>query len=433
MATTLRARGRLGFTLVELLVVIAIIGILIALLLPAVQAAREAARRNQCQNNMKQLGLALVNYHDQLGSFPTAMIYDNSIAAVTAGTQAWLANGFVLVLPYLEQQQISGLYNASLPWYAGYPATGTNLKWQAANSVIPPFQCPSNSHENPIQSGVAITYYESLGYPISQPDLGVGTIRTSFAGVDYAFSKGVFDGVTLYPRRKVLPGELGVFNFNQPTGLRNIPDGTSNTILMGEAAQGRAWEMTFVPYDPSEGNARQINDSVKPRLTATAPPFLPATGLWIVGEPISSAAAPPTGTAPVVATTSILAATRDPLNRRPVTACVLDAAMITTPEPADDGGSPPPYVYSSIYTSSSGTQARTPGFRSDHTAGANFVFADGSVHFISETIEFRLPANGTLTPVGTLGLPATPQVSLGGVYQALSTCQGQEAFATAPF
>ena len=106
---TMKALWRRGFTLVELLVVIAIIGILIALLLPAVQAAREAARRSQCTNNMKQLGLALHNYHDTHLVFPPAGL-DYGLA-MTGGTEppgktVKNMNGLVLLLPYLEQQPL---------------------------------------------------------------------------------------------------------------------------------------------------------------------------------------------------------------------------------------------------------------------------------------------------------------------------------------
>src|SRR3954463_11083813 len=101
-----RSRGERAFTLIELLVVIAILAILIALLLPAVQAAREAARRIQCTNNLKQVGIALHNYHDQLGSFPTGGIVSTDDAwSPTSTGLSWRA----MILPYMEQ---ATLYNA---------------------------------------------------------------------------------------------------------------------------------------------------------------------------------------------------------------------------------------------------------------------------------------------------------------------------------
>ena len=104
-------RCRRGFTLVELLVVIAIIGVLIALLLPAVQQAREAARRMQCSNNLKQIGIALHNYHDVYGKFPSAMMLDQARKAVNwcpegeCGTWTWTA----FLLPQVEQENLYDL------------------------------------------------------------------------------------------------------------------------------------------------------------------------------------------------------------------------------------------------------------------------------------------------------------------------------------
>jgi prepilin-type N-terminal cleavage/methylation domain-containing protein len=103
---------RAAMSLVELLVVIAIIGILIALLLPAVQRVREAAARASCTNNMKQLGLALQNYHDANGCFPPGMTVNGSNVAET-GTFC----GFVLILPFLEQQNWTNIWDPSTPWY----------------------------------------------------------------------------------------------------------------------------------------------------------------------------------------------------------------------------------------------------------------------------------------------------------------------------
>jgi prepilin-type N-terminal cleavage/methylation domain-containing protein len=126
---------RVGFTLVELLVVIAIIGILIALLLPAVQAAREAARRTQCNNNLKQIGLALHNYHDSHKTFPPDAVWGAFVAAApTAQQNPYHTTWLLAILPYLEQQPLYDTVDFELPMY-GQPVTSTQLG---------ALQCPSD-------------------------------------------------------------------------------------------------------------------------------------------------------------------------------------------------------------------------------------------------------------------------------------------------
>ncbi|MEX0818470.1 MAG: DUF1559 domain-containing protein, partial [Pirellulaceae bacterium] len=135
-----------GFTLVELLVVIAIIGILVALLLPAVQAAREAARRMQCSNNLKQLGLALHNYHDTLKTFPPGYV---SNRPGVEGSSSWCRSGGVqgapwtaLILPYMEQQNLHDQFNFNVP----FQATSNQMAPPNSNVVIPldTYSCPSD-------------------------------------------------------------------------------------------------------------------------------------------------------------------------------------------------------------------------------------------------------------------------------------------------
>ena len=136
---SLRSRG---FTLIELLVVIAIIAILIALLLPAVQQAREAARRSQCKNNLKQLGLALHNYHDAARCFPPGVTRATSVSGVTNTTWGGFS-AHTMLLPYLDQAPLYNKVNFSQTFYEDIPAGAGNVTTR--RTVVPVFMCPSDS------------------------------------------------------------------------------------------------------------------------------------------------------------------------------------------------------------------------------------------------------------------------------------------------
>src|SRR5215467_2825361 len=140
-----RPRSRAGFTLIELLVVIAIIAVLIALLLPAVQAAREAARRMQCTNNLKQLGLALQNYHSTYGNFPLGALQVRDGTGALRGTDWGLWSVHSMLLPYLEQTAVYNACNFALPNQgdAGFNTTATQVT--AICTVVNAFLCPSST------------------------------------------------------------------------------------------------------------------------------------------------------------------------------------------------------------------------------------------------------------------------------------------------
>ncbi len=197
---------RKGFTLIELLVVIAIIAILIALLLPAVQQAREAARRSQCKNHLKQYGLALHNYHDTVGTFPQLAysIFDNTGTRTSSPAWGW----GTMILPYLEQAQ---LYNLLQPGKLTLTqALGDTVIRSAAQNQISVYRCPSD-----------------VGATLSGLNIaGQKTSRTNYVGAN---------GTGLRPYYDSMPHTSGIFgSTNRPVRFRDVSDGLSNTIAVGE-------------------------------------------------------------------------------------------------------------------------------------------------------------------------------------------------------
>jgi len=208
-ASSTRAPSRGGFTLIELLVVIAIIGVLIALLLPAVQAAREAARRAQCVNNLKQLGLALHNYESSNQSFPLGAHPTSCNAA--AGTSLWGGwSAQAMLLPYMEQGPIYNAINFS--WATRCNANpGEVMNSTAMTSRINVLLCPSSTPPAP-------TWY---GRP--------------FPGNNYWVSTG--SSVMWNGTQSNVPNGL-FYSGGQPVALRSITDGTANTVAFGEQRVG---------------------------------------------------------------------------------------------------------------------------------------------------------------------------------------------------
>ncbi len=200
-----------GFTLIELLVVIAIIGILIALLLPAVQAAREAARRMQCSNNLKQIDLALHNYHDSFKSFPPGTVW--AFASYGPMGSTWIT----MLLPYLEQKPLADLVDRR-NGFGG--AAGPNM--EVARRGIPTFLCPSDQEQpnaNPMPN-----------YP-----------EGAYAKGNYVGNNGV--GPQQHGPDPMCAGcavarKPGIFMPNSRTTIATITDGTSNTAIAAELLKG---------------------------------------------------------------------------------------------------------------------------------------------------------------------------------------------------
>jgi prepilin-type N-terminal cleavage/methylation domain-containing protein len=190
--------SRRAFTLVELLVVIAIIGILVALLLPAVQQAREAARRIQCVNQLKQLSLAALNYESAQKAFPPGV--EDSDENFRRGDHS----GFTRMLPYLEEQSLYDRYDF-------------NSTWQSTNNLavgtqrISSLQCPSNSSSVLHNGGID-------GGP-----------------TDYAFCKGDLSHLCATGTQR------GLFDINSKVRVAAVTDGMSHTIALGEAVSDPTW------------------------------------------------------------------------------------------------------------------------------------------------------------------------------------------------
>jgi prepilin-type N-terminal cleavage/methylation domain-containing protein/prepilin-type processing-associated H-X9-DG protein len=315
-------RLRRGFTLIELLVVIAIIGILIALLLPAVQKIREAAARLQCQNNLKQIGLAIHNYHDSYNALPPSH----------NATDGWPA----MMLPYIEQGNLYNTYKLG----AGY-AQATNQVAIAGQVKI--FVCPSA----PGQGG---------RFQITQTPDAYGSaaqLPAMMGLIDYGAVNQVFDGFYIANGLPVPAGYpntcLGPLQPNMATPITAITDGTSNTIMIAE--------------DAGEPSSFVLGKAV----SITRPPGKNVIKTEGIGTPT-----PDWGWADPGFAYSINGC--DPTNGFIIQHDGPTAGLVS------DGGSG--------FVKPSGTPVFINGnnngeLYSFHTGGANVVFADGSVHFLT--------------------------------------------------
>lgn len=191
---------RVGFTLVELLVVIAIIGVLVALLLPAIQMAREAARRSSCTNNLRQLAVATHNYENSIKHYPPNFCWTRNLANKGAG---W--SGFARVLPYLEEQNLYEMVDFSKAYSAVLMPDGTKLMIQRISVLM----CPSEVNDRPVM--------DAMGNPTSYP------INYAMNLGPWMFYDPVKDG-----------GGAGAFVPNHAFRQRDFTDGLSHTLMFGE-------------------------------------------------------------------------------------------------------------------------------------------------------------------------------------------------------
>lgn len=207
---------RRAFTLIELLVVIAIIAVLIALLLPAVQQAREAARRSQCKNNLKQLGIALHNYHDTYNMFPVQGF--PSFCIQNNNEIDWRNGSFLVsILPFIDQAPLFNQWNfntaqrgaGSFGSLGSLCDAGANANSSLSNRSIPGYLCPTDASPKNAAGGAP--------------------------GLNYAGNSG--NSISWYGNWD-LTNQNGVINATRTVNVRDITDGTSNTLLMGEVKMG---------------------------------------------------------------------------------------------------------------------------------------------------------------------------------------------------
>ncbi|MGL5095157.1 MAG: DUF1559 domain-containing protein, partial [Planctomycetia bacterium] len=226
-------RRRNGFTLIELLVVIAIIGVLIALLLPAIQQAREAAQRSQCQNNLKQIGLSLYNYQSALNAFPPSRLSHgyNHTGNGTPNPQILNTSGWTLLLPYFDNAPLYDLYNTSHAASNGrsddfgYTSNGTIFAGAEANttvvcSLVTGFLCPTDN--GPVASG---------DFPYYAP---TPTANSTASNYDFVTNAALFVSNGHLDRST---STVHMFNDNCLIRLKDLTDGASQTIAVAETTR----------------------------------------------------------------------------------------------------------------------------------------------------------------------------------------------------
>ena len=334
----LRPHHRRGFTLVELLVVIAIIGVLIGLLLPAVQAARESSRRSSCQNNLKQIGLAMANFADARKRFPPGQFKFSNF-----NPTSWSA----FFLEFLEQSQIQTSWetvtnqNVAAPDSRLYLRANLNSEYnqKATSTLVPLYLCPSTSRTHSSRGNNRIKDRDGDG--VMNP-----TTFEGMACIDYSGNAGVNsnksggkplyplpDGVTAYPDNNGALINVAYSSLNKGIPLREFTDGLSKTILI--------YEFTGRGVNYSDARSPTPASSDDPR------------GAWASGLNCTTIGPPSTSVA-----------------------LVNPATVVTTTIIAREKGEL--YVH--------GNDPNQSLF-SDHRGGAQVVMCDGSVQFISESID----------------------------------------------
>ncbi|HWE38827.1 MAG TPA: DUF1559 domain-containing protein [Isosphaeraceae bacterium] len=337
MKVTSNRPARAGFTLIELLVVIAIIGVLIALLLPAVQQAREAARRTQCVNNLKQLGLALHNYESVHGAFPTAGQGTLYTGVAIPGTTFVDGTGFhARILPYLEQKNVYDSINFNFDYNH---ISGAN--YTGYSTVVNAFLCPSTAR-NKDDGRDDIGDPNGAPFENAGPGYGVNDyFATTYTDIDPNGLTGQTGATPITPYRNKLTRVDGVLKHGS-TKIAEVTDGLSQTILVSEDA-GR--DASYISENPES--------YLSPLQTNVARPVPPGQRrAWRWGEPNASG-----GVSGVINN-----------KWRP------DHASAPYPQPGDPLWG---------LTNQAGASQE---FFSYHPGGVNALFGDGSVKFLKDSL-----------------------------------------------